>query len=126
NAEAVKLYENLLKRDISTLEVLLGLISVPSAFINVDLLAELNKTPRDQTSEREFEECAAFIRAKALDKAGRHAEAWQQLVPVNRALFLAMQEELHASSEKQHAALMGLQRNRISAVGDHGDSGKRI
>ena len=123
NAEAVKLYEDLLKRDISTLEVLLGLISVPSAFINVDLLAELDKTPRDQTSEREFEECAAFIRAKALDKAGRHAEAWQQLVPVNRALFLTMQEELQAWSDKQHAALMALQGNRITGVGDHRDSG---
>jgi tetratricopeptide (TPR) repeat protein len=119
NAESVKLYENLLKRNMSTLEVLLALTSVPSAIVKVDLLAELNKLSRDLTGEREFEQCAAFIRARALDKAGRYAEAWQQLVPVNRAIFVAMQENFRGLSQKRHAALTTLEGTRIKAGNDN-------
>src|SRR5262249_23555504 len=73
NAEAVEVYESLIKRGMSTLGVLVGLAGVPSACVNVDLLAELEKLPRDQTAgTREFDELAAFVRATALDKAGRH------------------------------------------------------
>ena len=78
----------------STLDVLLAFASLPSAFVTVDLLAELNKLSSNHYDKREFEECAAFIRAWALNKAGRHAEAWQHLLPVNRGIFLAMQENL--------------------------------
>jgi Flp pilus assembly protein TadD len=116
NAEAVELFKSLLKRGMSTLGVLLAFSSVPSAFINVDLLAELDKLSRNQTDEREFEESAAFIRARALEKAGRLEEAWQHLVPVNRAIFLAMQEDLRGSSQKQTAALTALQGDRSEAV----------
>jgi tetratricopeptide (TPR) repeat protein len=126
NAKAVELYESLLKRGMSTLEVLLALISMPSSFVHIDLLAELDKSPRNQTSEREFEECAAFIRARALDKAGHHAEAWQHLVPVNRAIFRAMQENLRYWSQVQNAALAALQGNPIKAVGCDLDSRQPI
>jgi hypothetical protein len=40
-------------------------------------LAAGRKLPRIPEGAREFDEFAAFVRATALDKAGRHAEAWQ-------------------------------------------------
>ena len=126
NAEAMKLYENLLKRGMSTLDVLLAFASLPSAFVTVDLLAELNKLSSNHYDKREFEECAAFIRAWALNKAGRHAEAWQHLLPVNRGIFLAMQENLRGESQKQNAALTTLQGDRIKAVGANRDSRQPI
>jgi len=126
NAEAMELYESLLKRGMSTLDVLLAITSLPSAFVRVDLLAELDKLSPDQYDEREFEECAAFIRARALDKAGRHAEAWQHLVPVNRAIFLSVQKNLRGGPQKQNAALTTLQGDWIKAVNGSRDSKEPI
>src|SRR5262245_20568494 len=74
NAEAVQVYESLIKRGKCTLEALFALTSVPAAFVNVDLLAELDKLSRNQTDEPRFEEFTAIVRATGLDKAGRHAE----------------------------------------------------
>src|SRR5262249_21746798 len=126
HAEAVEVYESLIKRGMSTLEVVFAFTTVPSAFVNVDLLAELDKLSRDQTDEREFEEYAAFVRARALDKAGRHAEAWQHLARANHAIFLARQKDFRSWSEKQSAALTTLQRNPSKAVGDNRDSTQPI
>jgi Flp pilus assembly protein TadD len=126
NAEAVKIYESLLKRGMSTLEVLFAFTSVPSAFVNIDLLAELDKLTRNQTGEREFEQYAAFIRARALDIAGRHAEAWRYLVPANRAIFLAMQENWRAESLQRDAALTTIQGDWVKAVGDNRNSRQPI
>src|SRR5262249_15945100 len=106
--------------------VVFAFTTVPSAFVNVDLLAELDKLSRDQTDEREFEEYAAFVRARALDKAGRHAEAWQHLARANHAFFLAIQKDFRSWSEKQSAALTTLQRNPSKAVDDNRDSTQPI
>jgi len=111
----------------STLEVLYGLANVPSARVNVDLLAELEKLPRDQTDgTREFDELAAFVRATALDKAGRHAEAWQHLAQVNHAIFLATQEIFREGAERQNAALTTLQGDPIKALSDNRDNRQPI
>jgi tetratricopeptide (TPR) repeat protein len=127
NAEAVEVYESLIKRGMSTLEVLVGLTTVPSACVNVDLIGELEKLPRDQTEgRRESAELAAFVRAAALDKAGRHAEAWQHLAQVNRAIFLATEEIYREGSERQNAALTTLQGDPLKAVGDNRDNRKPI
>jgi tetratricopeptide (TPR) repeat protein len=125
-AEAVEAYESLIKRGMSALEVLVALTTLPSAYVNVDLLAELDKLPRIPEGAREFDEFAAFVRATALDKAGRHAEAWQHLVPVNRAIFSTMQENFRSSSERRNAVLTTLQGNPIKALGDNRDSRQPI
>src|SRR5262249_28309881 len=126
HAEAAQAYESLIKRGIPTLEVVFGFTSVPLAFINIDLLAELDKLSRDPSDEREFEEHAPFIRATAAAKAGRYAEAWQHLARVNHAIFLSRQEDFHDSPEKQRAALTNLQRSPMKAVGDNRDSRQPI
>src|SRR5262249_54826172 len=124
HAEAVQVYESLINRGKSTLEALFALTRVPSAFVNVDLLVELDKLSRDQTEE--FQEFTAYVRATALDKAGRHAEAWQHLVPINSAIFVARQEDFRGWSEKQRAALTTLQGNPIKALGDNRGSRRPI
>ena len=127
NAEAAEAYKSLIKRGMSTLEVLFGLASLPSACVGVDLLAKLDKLPRDPTGgTRDFDELVAFVRATALDKAGRHAEAWQQLAQVNRAIFLATQEIFREGCERQNAALTTLQGDSIKAVGDSLDKRQPI
>src|SRR5262249_2759491 len=127
NAEAVEVFESLIKRGMSALPVLFALTGMPSAYINVDLLAELDKLPRDQTEgQQEFEQLAAFVRIRALDKAGRHAEAWQHLMSVNRAIFLAAQEAFRDMSERQRTSLAMFRENPMRAVTDSRNSGHPI
>jgi len=127
NAEAVDAFEGLIKRGMSAPAVLFALTGLPSAYINVDLLAELDKLPRGQTeSEREFEQLAAFVRISALDKAGHYAEAWQQLVSVNRAIFLAGQEAFRDWSKRQQTSLAKFRANPMKAVSNNRDSGQPI
>ena len=126
NAEAVEVYEGLIKRGMSALPVLLGLSSLPLALVNVDLLAELDKLSTNQTDSPELAEAATFVRYSAFDKAGRHAEAWQLLASVNRAIFLARQKDFRDLSERQRNTLTWLQENPIKAVGDNRDSGQPI
>jgi len=121
-AEAVEVYKSIITRGMSGLSVLYAFTNIPSAFVNVDLLAELDKLPRNQTEgDPALEETAALVRVKALDKAGCHAEAWQLLASVNRVLFLAMQENLRFSTERQRATLTKLGGHPVKAVGDSWD-----
>src|SRR5262249_44727620 len=120
NAEAVEVYEGLIKRGMSSVLVLHALSSMPSALVNVDLLAELDKLPASETEDREFAEAATIVRVMALDKVGRHAEAWQLLASVNRKIFhaIASQKDFRDTSERRRNTLAWLQKNSIKAVGD--------
>jgi len=123
NAEAAEVFEGLINRGMSDVAVLFALTGVPSPFIKVDLLAELDKLSRHQSEGGQDEQHAALVRAAALDGAGRHAEAWQHLVPVNRAIFIGMQEDFRDLSERQNTIFATLQRNPIKPMGDSRDRG---
>src|SRR5260370_19326522 len=117
NTEAADVFEGLLNRGMSFLDVLIALTSLPPALVNIDLLSELDKLVGEQSEDKaKFENTAAFVRAAALDKAGHHAEAWEHVVPANRTVFLTMQEELNDSSEIQRTILATLRPNPIKAL----------
>ena len=48
------------------------------------------------------------MRVAALDKAGRHADAWKYAVPANRAIFSTMREDLSLASERERTVLAWL------------------
>jgi tetratricopeptide (TPR) repeat protein len=109
DGEAVEVFERLVERGARSLEVLHALTSLPASLVSVDVLAEMEKVVREPTLDKPiFESALAFIRATALDKAGRPAEAWQQLVPANRAVFAAMQRERQQQREREKASLKQL------------------
>src|SRR5262245_18655677 len=128
NAEAVQVYEGLIKRGIASVLSLLALSYVPSALVNVDLLAELDKLSASEIEDPELAEAATIVRVMAFDKAGRHAEAWQLLASVNRKIFhtIASQKGFRDTSERQRNTLTWLQENPIKAVGDIRDSRQPI
>jgi hypothetical protein len=66
----------------------------------------------------EFANVAAFLRATALEKAGRHAEAWKHLGPANRAMFLANQSEFGELTGRQRANLARLRESQAKAECD--------
>ena len=47
----------------------------------------------------------AFVRAAALDKAGRYKEAWDQATPANQKIFLEMKEDVRDLFDRQRVVL---------------------
>ena len=104
DAEAVELFTALVKRDEHALDTLLALSSVPR-LVDFDLLSELDKVfgaDRENTAQSED---ASFIWAAALDTAGRHAEAWECLTAINRAILTAVRERFDTEANRQQVSL---------------------
>jgi tetratricopeptide (TPR) repeat protein len=125
-AEAAELYEDLIKRGMSTVDGLLALCNLPLVLVNVDLLSELDKLSHQTSDSPKLAQAADLVRHYAFSKAGRHAEAWQHLASVNRAIFLARQKEIRYLHERQRNTLTWLRENPIKAVGDNRDSKQPI
>jgi tetratricopeptide (TPR) repeat protein len=125
-AEAAEILDRLIRSGNRSLAVVAALNRLPSSFVTVDVLSELKKIVRDKNEDAaEFENSVAFIRATALDKIGRHAEAWQLLVTANRAIHLARAEDLRDQSETQRANLAQLREKHVKALGDRRSGGAR-
>ena len=125
NAEAAEIFSGLIKRGMRSHTILFELIDLPSPFVTVDVLAELEKIAGDKNGDKaDFENSAAFIRAAALDKAGRHAQAWEHLAPANRTLALAKRREAEELAQTQRANLAQLREKPVK-VGGSGGAGAR-
>jgi tetratricopeptide (TPR) repeat protein len=129
NAEAGAVFEGLLQRGLhrlegfvergmAPLEVLGALANLPSTFVKIDVLSELDNLVREHGhGTATFENTAAFVRAAALDKLGRHKEAWGHALPANRAMFSTLRDELRRSRERENAVLGWLRANPIRPSG---------
>ena len=112
DAEAVELFTALVKRDEHALDTLLALSSVPR-LVDFDLLSELDKVVGADRENTAQSEDASFIRAAALDTAGRHAEAWECLTAINRAILTAVRERFDTEANRQQVSLERLRNNPI-------------
>jgi hypothetical protein len=84
------------------------------------LLAELDKVVSlsDEGNDKKFENSVAFVRAAALDKAGRYAEAWQQVDAANRTVAIDMRDELKERRESEQESFVRLREAQITARGN--------
>jgi tetratricopeptide (TPR) repeat protein len=113
DSAAADLLENLLARGVRSATVLLALAQLPASAIKIDLLSELDKTLRQEGgTDADFGNLIAFARAAALDRAGRHAEAWEQLASTNRIVFVANQEQYLQACDREQASLARLEKGR--------------
>jgi tetratricopeptide (TPR) repeat protein len=111
-AEAAEVLEGLIRRGVCSARLLLGLADMPASVITIDVLAHLDRVARqDGEDAKTFENRVGFARAAALDKAGRHAEAWEHLVAANRAAFLANQEGFGETTKRQAESLIRLRQS---------------
>ncbi len=110
NEEVAATFENLLGRGIHSLEVLTALANIPSALVSSDLLSELDRL--DPRQERDFDISSAFVRAAALDKAGRYKDAWAQVVPANRVMFTRLADNYRNITERQRTIISLLRSSR--------------
>jgi tetratricopeptide (TPR) repeat protein len=113
-SEAARAFEGLDKRGIRTADLLYWLCSLPAVPVKLDVLNAVGKLARRQgEDEAKFESAVAFIRATALDKAGRHAEAWEQFVSANRAIFEGKRRDLPGQTEAKRRASESLRSTAI-------------
>jgi Flp pilus assembly protein TadD len=81
---AARAFETVHAADPSNAKVLYALSQLPSAVTSTDFLEALKQCKRFSKQEQsDFESDCKFVTAAALDKAGRHEEAWQALIDAN-------------------------------------------
>src|SRR5262245_28533234 len=109
-AEAAKVLQGMIARGQRSLDVLVALAGVPAAVVEADLLSELDRVAGDDEGydKAEFESFVAYVRATALDRAGRAAEAWQGILSSKRAMFPAVRAELRAVAAREQVSLARL------------------
>ena len=108
--------KQILRNGVPSFEPLAALAALPSSLFSVDLLAEVEKYEQVREDAEEIQ--VAFVRAAALDKAGRYKEAWEQAVPANQKKFLGMNEEVRDMFERQRTVLALLRSNRVQPLRD--------
>jgi tetratricopeptide (TPR) repeat protein len=127
HSEAARLLEGLIRRGTRSPGMLLDLLALPPSLVTVDILSELGKVARCKgEDEADFESSVAFIRAGCLDRAGRHAEAWEHLVKTNRTMHLARGEELRELTEVQEASLLQLRDAALRPAASRGSDKRTI
>jgi tetratricopeptide (TPR) repeat protein len=105
--EAATLWKSLIERGMPRTEALVRLADLPVKASGIDLISELEQALKNIKNNNQRVEIA-FALASALDKAGRHAEAWQHLVPATRAMSAAKKTELARYADRQRATLASL------------------
>src|SRR5258706_9724334 len=109
NAEAAAVLNECFKRGFRSLRLLSVLAQLPPAMIDINILGEVTKVIKDANDDPiEFENSLAFIRASALDRAGRYGEAWEVLGAANRTRASRMRQELKELKEGEQFALKRL------------------
>jgi len=113
-AEAATVLQTLVKRGSRSLNVFATLAGLPASSVSLDVLSELEKITADKNANRaDFDNSVAVIKAAALDRAGRPQEAWQALLPANRAIYLARQQDARDVGETQRKSLARLKERQI-------------
>ena len=107
--EAAEVFEGVARRDPRRIEPLRALAALPAVKLRIDLLAQLDKVARDPgEDDAELQISIAFIRSAALDRAGRHAEAWKCAADANRIMLRAMENSLEQLAERRRTSLATL------------------
>jgi tetratricopeptide (TPR) repeat protein len=89
----------------TSVAILYALSQLPPSSIDVNILEELEKVRKEAGQvQDDFDTFVAFTRAAALDRQGRHAEAWMALQEANRREFPKHEAEYRKQIARMHAA----------------------
>jgi Flp pilus assembly protein TadD len=117
HAEAAKAFEALYRCGVRNADLLYLLSLLPPALIKVDLMDAAHKLVRRQHEDAaEFDSSIAFVRAAALDRAGRHAEAWEQFAYANQTISRRIRQRFDALTAANREVIEGLRKTRIKTV----------
>ena len=106
--EAAAAFEEAVKHYTHSIKVMYSLSQLPGSLVKVDVLSLLDDAVPEETEDREdFDSSYAFTKAASLDKAGRHAAAWECLVAANRRPFLQQRDNHRKDVQLQKVFLEG-------------------
>ncbi len=89
-----------------SLNLLQVMTTLPPKTVNIDVLSALDQLTIDRSpANADVKNNFLFARAAALDRAGRHKEAWQTLVTANRPLAVQYQSELKVNVARRERTL---------------------
>jgi tetratricopeptide (TPR) repeat protein len=120
NVEAVAAFEAMLRDGAQSFAPLAALAQTPPSLYSIDLLSEIEKYEQgsQDAADTADELQIAFVRAAALDKAGRYKEAWEQVVPANQKIFLGLKDEVRDLFDRQRTVLALVRANRVVTAND--------
>lgn len=117
NLEAAHVLEAAWRQGHRSLNLMHVMATLPAGALGIDLLAALDAlAARQGEADPEFRNTFAFVRAAALDKAGRYEEAWEHLVTANRTIAARCQTDLKASLVRQERSLAWLRNARFASI----------
>lgn len=101
-SDVAEIASGFVERGSRSIRVLSLLTHLPASMVKFDVLKLLEEVvpPKDK-NEEEFQSSVAFVRAAALNKAARYAEAWDNLIAANRIHRLQNQDKYRKSSKRQ-------------------------
>ncbi len=109
HGKAVDTLNTLFTRRPPSLGALISLLSLPKQFIERDVLQDLAKLgPAEGLNEGENKTILAFVKAAALDKAGRHGEAWEQALAANGLVLPSIKDQLTEQIREREVRLAWL------------------
>ena len=117
SAEAGTVLEEAFKHGHRSVNLLHAMTTLPPNTVGIDVLGELDKLAASQSgADAESKNTLAFARGAALDRAGRHAEAWQTLVAANRPLAAEHRAALEADIVRREKALAWISSPQAKAI----------
>jgi Flp pilus assembly protein TadD len=110
-----------------SLNLLHVMTTLPPNTVRIDVLAALARLAVNRNAaDAEFKNTFSFARAAALDRAGRHAEAWQTLVAANRPLVAQYQDELKVNIARRERVLAWIRSASPKAIQPGAGGGQPI
>ncbi len=123
SAEAARVLDDAYKRGRRSLNLLHAMTTLPPITDSIEVLGALDRLAFAQSEpDAEFKSTFAFARAAALDRLGRHAEAWQQLVAANRPLAAAAQTDLKTDNARREKSLARLCSTSLPTIAPGGQA----
>ncbi len=111
---------NALYRDCGMTASIAVLSGLPKKYVEIDLLGAVNKARAD--AGQSDDETFAFARGAALDKAGRHEEAWREFTAANARVFALRAGILKRDEERQAKNLALLHAFPAHPPAPHGET----
>lgn len=116
--EAAQVFMSLAHDNPQDLVALVAISQLPAGIVGLNVLERLDGLrPANGKRTDEFEATIGFVRAAALDRAGRHPEAWSMLVEVNSRAFATVADNARKEEESRSRHLDHLRRLRDLGAG---------
>jgi tetratricopeptide (TPR) repeat protein len=123
--EAARGFEKLLNRGLRSMQVVFNAAQLHAHLPGISWLDLAGEIKREGTEDKgEFDIAIAFLKAAILDRAGRHDEAWQQLVFANRQQFFSLREAWQKQIAYQDASLTRARGSLAKAIGGEPGEGR--